>query len=334
MNKGITRQLHAVMPEHPGPEKERPCQGERLHKCYQALHWGSNFGESWIVLTYLDMSWHLDLQSRIRGGDQRLKGRCFEKNSTSPSHGRQSDVARTMCFTPTGHSRAQGDAHCPWSACNSATTACTHSLLWRCFVIHGKVSVLRISGRVRESSRGMRFIGRQLRIFHKDFVTLSWETDWIQEFVHFYVPGWGRMCQAEAGHWLGIVCKLTGLWILSLLPIHISSGLILTLCLEQAIVSLLLVQHWQNNRFAWRHRNQQSTWKWSSNVHMLHSSCLAWWWHRYGIEWFAGKSAMFICRSSVCEVAHSEPSCFWLRQLTRRSQMPDVFVFFLHVVQL
>ena len=38
MNKGITRQIHAVMPEHPGPEKERPCQGERLHKCYQALH--------------------------------------------------------------------------------------------------------------------------------------------------------------------------------------------------------------------------------------------------------------------------------------------------------
>ena len=108
-------------------------------------------------------------------------------------------------------------------------------------------------------------------------------------------PG-SEMCQAEAGHCLflqGIVCQLTGLWMLSLLPIHISSGLILTLCLEQAIVSLLLVQHWQNSSFAWRHRKQQSTWKWSLNVHMLHLSCLAWWWHRYGIEWFAGKSAMF-----------------------------------------
>ena len=76
-------------------------------------------------------------------------------------------------------------------------------------------------------------------------------------------PG-SEMCQAEAGHCLflqGIVCQLTGLWMLSLLPIHISSGLILTLCLEQAIVSLLLVQHWQNSSFAWRHRKQQSTWK-------------------------------------------------------------------------
>ena len=151
------------------------------------------------------------------------------------------------------------------------------------------------------------------------------ETDWIREFVHFYVPGWGRMCQAEAGHCFflqGIVCQLTGLWILSLLPIHISSGLILTLCLEQAIVSLLLVQHWQNNRFAWRHRNQQSTWKWSSNVHMLHSSWLAWW--SYGIEWFAGKSAMFHMSKFSLWSAHSDPPVF---DLDNWQGEANVFVF-------
>ncbi len=133
------------------------------------------------------------------------------------------------------------------------------------------------------------------------------------------------MCQAEAGHCFffreSFVCRLTCLWTLSPPPIHISSGFILTFCLDQAIVFLLFVQHWQNNRFAWRHRNQQSTWKWRSNVHMLDSCCLVQWWHRCDIEWFAGKSAMFHMSKFSLWSGSVWTLFFWLRQVTRRSHI-------------